>query len=261
MSIFKPILVLAISAILYMSYVSLSAAPATFPPHVNGAYPSVTNNLVDTYSGTKTSGTLYSIGLNQGITFDFTGSVDDSAFWDSGLSFFNSGILQVQLRDSGLSANFATNTINFSDDVYGLQFTKGGLDNGDKTTISFFHHGVPVPVGASAFVDGMMTVSCPNNVIEAAGENVDISGVGESILAAGDGNNDTGGIATHEAQEQFTINLPIGVAVDQVVFNQTGKKTGISRNVTLIYTDFAWAKAPDQIAEAQKLTREWMEKH
>ena len=154
--IFKPILVLMISAILCLSNVGESGAQVTSPPNINGAYPLATNNLVGTNTGTQTTGILNSLGLNQGVTFNFTGTVSGAANWNSGLSFLNANILQVQPTNSSLSSgNYATYTIDFSDDVYGLQFTKGGLDNGDETTISFFNDGVQVPVSVSTYVNGV----------------------------------------------------------------------------------------------------------
>lgn len=233
-----------------------AAAQVTSPPNINGAYPVGTNNLAGTAFNTQTTGTLTGLGLNQGVTFDFTGSVTGAANWNSGLSFLTADILQVQARNNNIaSGNTATYTINFSGDVYGLQFTKGGFDLGDETTITFFHKGVQVPVSVSTYVNGVVTVADPNNVITFAGTNIDITGAGGSIIADGDNNDDTGGISIHGAQEEFTLALPLDVVVDRVVFASTGKNNGSTGNVTLIYKDFAWATPDVAVTKASSFSQ------
>ena len=250
------IIALLLSVLMSMMFTERAGAQVTSPPNINGGYPVGVNNLVGTNFNTQTTGTLNTLGLNQGVTFDFTGSVTGAGNWNSGLSFLTANILQVQARNTAIgSGNYATYAIDFSGDVYGLQFTKGGLDNGDETTISFYHKGVQVPVSVSTYVNGVETVPDPNNVIVFAGTNIDIVGVGGSIRADGDGNNDTGGISIHGLQEGFTINLPLDVVVDRVVFNTTGKNNGSTGNVTLIYTDFAWATPGVAVTKASNFSQ------
>lgn len=117
-----------------------------------------------------------------------------------------------------------------------------GLDNRDETTITFFRDGVPVPVTVSTYVNGGVTVPRANNIIAQAGTNIDIVPNGNGFTTDGDGNNDAGGIGIHGAQEGFLINLPLDVGVDEVRFSPTGKSNNSGGNVTLILTEFAWAR-------------------
>ena len=243
-AVFGAILGLWLALLITIAAPSMAVAQVTAPPNINGGFPVGTNNLAGTAFNSQVTGTLPGLGLNQGETFTFVGSVSGAANWNSGLSFLNANILQVQARNNALAANVASYTMNFSGDVYGLRFTMGGLDFGDQTTVQFFHHGVQVPVNVSTYVNGVVTVANPNNIITFAGTNIDITPSAGGFIADGDGNNDAGGIGIHGLQEGFTVSLPLNVPVDQVVFTPTGKNNGSGGNVTLIYNNFAWA-TPD----------------
>ena len=219
-------------------------AQVTSPATINGGNPTGVNNIGGTTSLTQNLGTLGTLGLNQEETFTFTGQPSGIGRWNSGFRFLNTQTLQFQTNRSRIPGNGTNYELNFTDDVYGLQFLMGGLDNGDETTITFYRDNVLVPVAVSTYVNGVVTSASAGNIISFAGTNIDIDPSGGGFRADGDANNDTGGIGIHGLQEGFLISLPIGVAVDEVRLNPTGKNNGSGGNVTLILTDFAWAR-PD----------------
>lgn len=218
------------------------SAQVTSPATINGANPIGTNNIGGTTTNTANFGTLAGLGSNQGETFTFTGAPNGGALWNGGFSFLSNQILQFQADASSLPANPVNYELNFTDVVYGLQLRMSGLDNADETIITFLRNNVPVPVTVSTYVNGSVTVPRVGNIITFAGSNIDIDPSGTGFRADGDGNNDTGGIGIHGLQEGFTVTLPLGVAVDEVRLTSTGKNNGNGGNVTLILTDFAWAR-------------------
>jgi len=223
-------------------FASVTKAQVTSPANINGGNPIGPNNIGGTTTNTQNFGSLAGLGLNQGESFTFTGEPNGAALWNGGFQFLNNQILQFQADNSPIPASPVDYEINFTDAVYGLQFSMGGLDNADDTIITFFRNNVPVPVTVSTYVNGGVTVPRTGNIISFAGTNIDIIPSGDGFRADGDANNDTGGIGIHGAQEGFSIALPIGVAVDEVRLSQTGKNNGNGSNVTLILTDFAWAR-------------------
>ncbi len=200
------------------SHVLAQAVPS---PTINGGFAQPSNNLAGTTANSNTTGVLSGLGLNQGVTFTATGSLDPSGtgVWRNGMGFNSPTEMNVQARQTGLPNNPASYAFDFTDDVYGLQFTMDGLDNFDDTVVTFYRNNVPVAVPLSAVV--------------AQGSNVNTSGSGGTILASGPGNND--------GQEFFTVHVPLATAVDRVVFAPTGKSNGGGGNVTLQFRDFAWA--------------------
>lgn len=228
--------------VLFGLYSTTSSAQVTSPANINGGNTVGPPNLGGSTNNSQNLGSLSGLGLNQGETFTFSGQPDGGALWNGGFDFLTNQILQFQTDNSALPANPVDYEINFSDDVYGLQFRLSGLDNGDETTVTFFRDGVPVPVTVSTYVNGSVTVPRANNIISFAGSNIDLSPSGVGFIVDGDGNVGGGGIGIHGLQEGFVVNLPIGVAVDEVRFNPTGKNNGSGGNVTLIVTDFAWAR-------------------
>ena len=237
-------LCLSIAAILIHTnlYSTHAVAQVTAPANINGGNPIGPDNLGGTTSNTQNFGSLGGLGLNQGETFTFTGVPSGGALWNGGFEFLNNQVLQFQADQSALPGNPVNYELNFSDDVYGLQFTMSGLDNADETIVTFFRDGVAVPVTVSTYVNGAVTVPRANNIISFAGTNIDLSPSGAGFIADGDANIGGGGIGIHGLQEGFTISLPLGVAVDEVRFNPTGKNNNNGGNVTLILTDFAWAR-------------------
>lgn len=225
-----------------LSFSTPVMAQVTTPATINGGNPIGQNNLGGTTSNTQNFGSLGGLGTNQGVTFTFTGDPNGGALWNGGFSFLSNQILQLQPDASGLPANAVNYELNFTDDVYGLQFRLSGLDNGDETVVTFFRDGVAVPVTVSTYVNGGITVPRVGNIISFAGTNLDIDPSGNGFRADGDGNNDSAGIGIHGLQEGFLIALPLGVAVDEVRLSPTGKNNGSGGNVTLILTDFAWAR-------------------
>lgn len=209
---------LALLACLTTSMATSVRAQITSPPTINGTYPTGTNNLAGTTNGTSNTGTLTNLGLNQGVTFDFSGSLAGTGRWNGGLRFNSTTELQVQPSRTNNTTNTATYEFNFSDTVYGFQFTKDGLDNGDDTVVTFYNNGSQVLV--------------PSGVIIATGDNVTASVVGGVIQAEGPGNDN--------GEEFFTVHLPLTLGIDRVVFSPTNKNNGNTGNVTLQYRDFAW---------------------
>lgn len=230
-----------VCVILSAVYSTTVSAQVTSPANINGGNAVGPSNIGGTTGNTQNFGSLSGLGLNQGETFTFTGQPNGAALWNGGFDFLNNQVLQFQTDNSALTANPVDYEINFSDDVYGLQFRFSGLDNGDETIVTFFRDGVPVPVTVSTYNNGIVTVPRANNIISFAGTNIDLSPSGAGFIVDGDGNVGGGGISIHGLQEGFVVNLPIGVAVDEVRFTPTGKNNGSVGNVTLIVTDFAWA--------------------
>jgi len=233
------------SLLVVMMILATSAhAQTTAPPTINAGNPTLVNNIGGTTSNTQNFGSLGGLGLNQGETFTFTGQPTGGALWNGGFNFLDTQVLQFQADASGLPANPVQYELNFTDAVYGLQFRMSGLDNADETIITFFRDNVPVPVTVSTFVNGGVTVPRAGNIISFAGTNIDIDPNGNGFRADGDNNNDAGAgsIGIHGIEEGFVVNLPLGVAVDEVRLSSTGKNNGTGGNVTLILTDFAWAR-------------------
>ena len=226
------------------SFLNAANAQTTSPATINAGNPTGVNNIGGTTNLTQNPGTLAGLGLNQGETFTFTGQPTGIGRWNSGFRFLDTQILQFQANRSRIPGNGTNYELNFTDDVYGLQFLMGGLDNGDETTITFYRDNVLVPVAVSTYVNGVVTSPSTGNIISFAGTNIDIDPSGGGFRADGDANNDTGGVGIHGLQEGFSISLPIGVAVDEVRLSSTGKNNGSGGNVTLILNDFAWAR-PD----------------
>jgi len=229
-----------------MALAASAHAQTTAPPAINAGNPLLVNNIGGTTTNTQNFGSLGGLGLNQGETFTFTGQPAGGALWNGGFNFIGNQVLQFQADGSGLPANPVQYELNFTDAVYGLQFRMSGLDNADETIITFFRNNVPVPVTVSTFVNGGVTVPRTGNIISFAGTNIDIDPNGNGFRADGDNNNDSGAgsIGIHGIQEGFVVNLPLGVGVDEVRLSSTGKNNGTGGNVTLILTDFAWAR-PD----------------
>ncbi|MEL7542543.1 MAG: hypothetical protein AAGJ70_02080, partial [Pseudomonadota bacterium] len=192
--------------------VSTSAKAQPLPtPTLNGTNPTPSANLGGTTTGSTNTGVLAGLGLNQAVTFTFTGSVSGTGNWGSGIGFPDTATLQFQGRSTNLPSNFATYEVAFTAPVYGLQFTKDLLDFGDDTIVTFFKDGVQVNVAPS--------------VVVATGANVTASVSGGTVIAEGPGNND--------GQEFFTIHLPLDQPVDRITFTPTGKNSGSTGNVTL----------------------------
>ena len=226
------------------SFLNIANAQVTSPATINAGNPTGVNNIGGTTNLTQNFGSLSGLGLNQGETFTFTGQPTGIGRWNGGFRFLNTQVLQFQANRSRIPGNGTNYELNFTDDVYGLQFLMGGLDNGDETTITFYRDNVLVPLPVSTYVNGAVTSAAAGNIIGFAGNNIDIDPSGGGFRADGDANNDTGGIGIHGLQEGFLVSLPIDIAVDEVRLSSTGKNNGSGGNVTLILTDFAWAR-PD----------------
>ncbi|MEM8651298.1 MAG: hypothetical protein AAGF54_12270 [Pseudomonadota bacterium] len=235
---------------------SSTIAQVTTPPNINGGNAIGVNNLGGTTGGTQNFGSLAGLGSNQGETFTFTGQPTGGGQWNGGFSFLNANILQFQANLTPLPASPVNYTLTFpGNEVYGLQFRMSGLDFADETTITFFNNGVAVPITVSTYVNGAVTVPRAGNIITFAGTNIDIDPSGNGFRADGDGNNDTGGIGIHGFQEGFSIALPLNVPVDEVRFSTTGKNDSTNGNVTLILTDFAWARPDIGVTKASTFSQ------
>ncbi len=219
-------------------------AQVTSPASINAGNPIGPDNLGGSTSNTQNFASLGGLGLNQGLTFTFSGQPTGAGLWNGGFEFLTADILEFQADNSPTPASGTDYEMNWTGDAYGLQFTMSGLDNADQTLVTFWNNNVQVPVTVSTYVNGAVTSAAAGNIMTFVGTNIDITPSGGGFLADGDGNNDTGGITIHGAQEGFTIALPLTVAVDEVRLSQTGKNVSNNGNVTLIVTDFAWA-TPD----------------
>ena len=242
--------------LVWLFSVSNVIAQVTTPPNINGGNGIGVNNLGGTTGGTQNFGSLAGLGLNQGETFTFSGQPTGAGQWNGGFSFLNTNILQFQANFTPLPASPVNYTLTFpGNEVYGLQFRMSGLDFADETTITFFNNGVAVPVTVNTYVNGAVTVPRTGNIISFAGTNIDIDPSGNGFRADGDGNNDTGGIGIHGLQEGFSIALPLNVPVDEVRFSTTGKNDSTNGNVTLILTDFAWARPDIGVTKASSFSQ------
>jgi len=237
-------------------FVSMVAAQVTNPPNINGGNAIGAGNIGGTTTNTQNFGSLAGLGNNQGATFTFTGQPLGAALWNGGFNFINNDTLQFQADNSALDAGNPVNyEFTFTRDVYGLQFFMSGLDFGDETLITFWRNNVQVPIAASTYNNGAETVAAPGNILTFVGTNIDIAPSGGGFIADGDGNNDTGGIGIHGAQEGFSIALPLTTAVDEVRLTNTGKNNGATGNVTLILTNFAWATPDVALTKASSFSQ------
>ena len=217
-----------------MSCFSLNAnAQVSAPPNINGGFPVGVNNLDGTADGTQGDGTLGGLGLQNGVTFDLDATLSGTATWNNGLGFNNASEINVQADNTNSPANSASYVFTFSETVYGFQVEKDGLDNDDRTVITFFNNGVQVPVDLSVVVD--------------LGTNVNTTLISGAIEAIGPGNDND--------EEFITINLPLTTAIDEVRF-EPSHKDDIGNNglVTLQYRDFAWATPDVALTKSSTLT-------
>jgi len=238
-----------------MLMISIASAQVTAPPNITGGNPIGTNFLGGTASNTQNFGSLSGLGLNQGATFTFTGQPEGGALWNTGFRYLNNDTIQFQADQSGLPANPVQYEITFNRDVYGLQFFMGGIDNADETIVTFWNDNVQVPIAASTYVNGTETVPVAGNILDFVGTNIDIVASGGGFIADGDGDNNTGGIRFHGAQEGFSIALPLTLAVDEVRLSDTGKANGTTGNVTLILNEFAWATPGIALTKASSFSQ------
>lgn len=225
----------ALAVVIGLGGVGSATAQSLLSPTINGSNPIGTNNLggsVNGASGTNPSG-FTGLGLNQDVTFDFSALLQDTNTgvgptpqWNSGLSFNSTTELQVQANNTSISQGGSVSyAFDFSDDIWGFTFGMNGFDNGDYSEIRAFRDGVPVPLDDSMFTSN--------------GTNVNVSDNGLGVLIVeGPGNND--------AQEFYTVALPLDVIIDQILFSPTGKSAtsapGNNANVTLQYNGIGWAR-------------------